>query len=126
MLRFKVACCSGQGSEAGLPLPWPRTDDDMLMLCYGGFAPSFLPRGRVPEIELGAVGKTLGLKLCADRYAREKRPSSWAIISGSPPVRQAILDRWISQLKKSRRLDRRAVEQLLVLEYHLLRRTSLD
>lgn len=73
VLRFKVACCSGQGSEAGLPLPWPRTDDDMLMLCYGGFARSLCLVDEVPEIELGAVGRTLGLKLCADMHETSAR-----------------------------------------------------
>lgn len=60
VLRFKVACCSGQGSEAGLALPWPQTDDDMLMLCYGGFARSLCLVDEVPEIELGAVERWEG------------------------------------------------------------------
>lgn len=72
--RFKVACCSGQGSEAGLSLPWPRTDDDMLMLCYGAFARSFRLVDEFRRLSwLGAVGKALGLKLCADMHGRSAR-----------------------------------------------------
>lgn len=74
VLRFKVACCSGQGCEAGLPLPWPRTDDDMLMLCYGAFARSFRLVDEFRRLSwLGAVGKALGLKLCADMHGRSAR-----------------------------------------------------